>query len=60
MNAAVVESSGKLATRNIPEPEIDDYGVLCRLLFGATCSGTDQHLIDDKMPWGEISDGAGA
>lgn len=51
MKAAVVQSPGKLVVLDVPEPMIDDYGILCRLLFGATCSGTDQHLIADRMPW---------
>jgi len=51
MKAAVVEQPGKLALREIPMPEPGDYEVLCRLLYGATCTGTDLHLIDGTFPW---------
>jgi D-arabinose 1-dehydrogenase-like Zn-dependent alcohol dehydrogenase len=51
MKAAIVESPGKLLVRDIPSPQPGPYGALCQLLYGATCSGTDLHLIADKMPW---------
>jgi len=54
MKAAVVESPGRLVVRDIPDPpagDLGEYDVLCRLLYGSTCTGTDQHLIEDKMPW---------
>ncbi|MBI2194623.1 MAG: zinc-binding dehydrogenase [Planctomycetes bacterium] len=51
MKAAVVEKPGVLTLREIPEPEMGDYDALCRLLFGATCTGTDQHLIAGRFPW---------
>lgn len=51
MKAAVVESPGKLVVREIPRPGIGDYDALCRLLYGATCTGTDQHLIHGRFPW---------
>ncbi len=52
MQAAVVEKPGVLTLMDIPEPEITDpYHVRCRLLYGSTCSGTDQHLISGRFPW---------
>lgn len=51
MKAAVVETPGSLVVRDIPIPDPGPYGALCKMLFGATCTGTDQHLIADKMPW---------
>jgi D-arabinose 1-dehydrogenase-like Zn-dependent alcohol dehydrogenase len=51
MKAAVVESPGRLVVRDIPEPSVGEYDVLCQMLYGSTCSSTDQHLIEDKMPW---------
>lgn len=51
MKAAIVEKSGTLVVGNVPLPRMGEYGALCRLLFGTTCSATDQHLIEDKMPW---------
>lgn len=51
MKAAVVESPGVLKVRQVPDPQVGEYDVLCRLLFGATCTGTDLHLIDGVFPW---------
>lgn len=51
MKAAIVEKPGSLVVKDVPIPRMGEYGALCRLLFGSTCSGTDQHLIEDKMPW---------
>ncbi len=51
MKAAIVEMPGTLVVKDVPIPKVSEYGVLCRMLFGATCTSTDQHLIDDKMPW---------
>jgi L-iditol 2-dehydrogenase len=57
MKAAIIERDarstgpGKLVVREIPRPVIGDYDVLCNLLYGATCTGTDQHLIAGRFPW---------
>lgn len=52
MKAAVVESPGKLVVRDVPEPRIGEYECLCETLYGATCSGTDVHLIEGHpMPF---------
>ena len=51
MKAAIVEAQGILAIRDIPRPEVGDYDVLCEFLFGATCTGTDQHIIHNRTPW---------
>ncbi|MGD0093899.1 MAG: zinc-binding dehydrogenase [Planctomycetota bacterium] len=51
MKAALVESPGKLVVRDIPRPAIGGYQALCRLLYGATCTGTDQHLLHGRFPW---------
>jgi len=51
MKAALVERPGVLTVRNVPAPEAGDYDVLCELLYGATCTGTDQHIIHGRMPW---------
>ena len=32
-------------------PEVGEYDALCDLLYGATCTGTDQHLIAGRFPW---------
>ena len=51
MKAALVERPGVLSVRDVPAPEVDDYGVRCELLYGATCTGTDQHILYGRMPW---------
>jgi len=45
MKAAILEKIGVLKVRDIPEPLVGDYDVLCEMLYGATCTGTDQHNI---------------
>lgn len=51
MKAAIVEQPGVLVVRDIPMPEMGEYDALCELLYGATCTGTDQHLIHGRFPW---------
>ena len=52
MKAAIVEKPNCLVVRDIPEPEIEnDYQAKCEVLFGATCTGTDLHIISDSLPW---------
>lgn len=45
MKAAVVEAVDQLVVREVPEPVMGDYDCLCQGLYGATCSGTDLHLM---------------
>lgn len=51
MKAAVVEKKGVLKVKEVPMPPVGDYDVLCELLYGATCSGTDSHLIAGRLPF---------
>jgi threonine dehydrogenase-like Zn-dependent dehydrogenase len=51
MLAAVVEEPGALGVREVPIAEIGPYEAKCRLLYGATCTGTDQHIIAGRFPW---------
>jgi len=51
MKAAIVERPGALVVRDIPMPQVGEYDALCELLYGATCTGTDQHLIHGRFPW---------
>jgi len=51
MKAAVIESPGILVVREVPDPQIGEYDALCQILYGATCTGTDLHLIDGVFPW---------
>lgn len=49
MKAAVVEGPGKLAVKDVPEPEPGDYDALCENLYGGICTGTDLHLVAADM-----------
>jgi L-iditol 2-dehydrogenase len=51
MKAAIVEHFGSLVVREIEEPKPGDYDALCELLYGATCTGTDSHIIEGNFPW---------
>ena len=51
MKAAVVTNPGTLEVRDVPVPELGPYDALCRMCYGATCAGTDIHLIDGKHPF---------
>lgn len=51
MKAAIVEKPGVLVVREIDSPQVGEYDALCQMLFGATCTGTDTHLIDGCFPW---------
>lgn len=51
MKAAVIEKPGVLAVREVPMPSLGEYDALCELLYGATCSGTDRHLLAGRFPW---------
>jgi D-arabinose 1-dehydrogenase-like Zn-dependent alcohol dehydrogenase len=52
MRAAVAEAPGTLVVRDVPEPVMGDYDCLCEGLFGATCSGTDLHLLNGHPLFG--------
>jgi D-arabinose 1-dehydrogenase-like Zn-dependent alcohol dehydrogenase len=51
VKAAVVEGPNRLVVKNIPDPTPGDYQALCELLYGATCSGTDSHIVEGTFPW---------
>jgi len=51
MKAAFLEELGSLTVRQVPDPQIGPYEALCELLYGATCSGTDLHLIEGRVRW---------
>jgi len=51
MRAAIIRQPDDLVVTDLPAPEVGDYDVLCELLYGATCTGTDQHLIAGRFPW---------
>lgn len=49
MKAAIVRSPGSLVIEEIPMPTVSAYTILCKLLYGATCTATDQHLINQDI-----------
>jgi D-arabinose 1-dehydrogenase-like Zn-dependent alcohol dehydrogenase len=51
MKAAVVERPGILTVREVPDPVPGEYDALCELLYGATCTGTDTHIIRGEFPF---------
>lgn len=51
MLATLIERRGDVAVREISEPVMGDYDARCELLYGATCTGTDGHIIDGTFPW---------
>ena len=52
MKAAVLEKTNELRVwSDLPQPEVGDYDALCELLYGATCTGTDSHIIRGVFPW---------
>ncbi len=51
MRAAVVEGPGQLVVRDMPIPTPGPYEALCELAYGATCSGTDWHIVDGNFPY---------
>ncbi|HDZ21263.1 hypothetical protein LCGC14_0181790 [marine sediment metagenome] len=51
MKAALLEQLGSLTVREVADPEVGPYGALCQMLYGATCTGTDLHLIEGRVDW---------
>jgi L-iditol 2-dehydrogenase/alcohol dehydrogenase len=51
MKAAVVEFAGRLVIREVPEPPMGKYQARCKMLFGAVCTGTDTHIVQDAFLW---------
>ena len=52
MLAAVVEKPGELVVREVPEPVMGAYDALCDILYCATCTATDRHIIEGNFPFG--------
>lgn len=46
MKALIIEAPGRLVVKDIPEAPAGPYEARCKTLFGATCAGTDLHVID--------------
>ena len=55
MKAAIVERPGVLTVREVPAPEMGEYDGLCEMLYGATCSGTDNHVLAGRAAWTTVN-----
>lgn len=51
MKAAVLNKDGALEIRSVPIPSINPYQVLVKMVYGSTCAGTDQRLMEKKHPY---------
>lgn len=49
MKAAVIEKPGILKVREVPEPEINDYQALVKIIACVTCNSTDHKLINGNL-----------
>jgi len=49
MKAAIVRRKGELSIEEIPMPQVNPYAALCKILYGATCTATDQHIISHTV-----------
>jgi len=47
--SAITHGKGKVWLAEIPVPEPDEYQCLCKIMACATCSGTDQKIIEKKL-----------
>lgn len=45
MKAAIAQSPGEIIVKQVPDPVIGDYDVLCETLAASICSGTDFHIV---------------
>lgn len=51
MKAAVIERPGVMNVREVPDPVAGEYDCVCQMLYGATCSATDLHMIEGALPF---------
>ena len=51
MKAAILRQFGTISVEDLPKPEMGDYDALCELVYGATCTGTDSHIIQGCFPF---------
>lgn len=52
MKAAVTDGEGYVwVDENVPMPKGNEYQCLCKMLACASCTGTDQKHIHNKLPW---------
>ena len=53
MKAAITDGKGNVWLDDVPMPEPNEYQCLCQTLACATCTGTDQKHIHNKLPWSQ-------
>ncbi len=53
MKAAITDGKGKVWLGDVSMPEPGPHQCLCRMLACATCTGTDQKHIHDRLPWSQ-------
>ena len=51
MKAALITKPGTLVVETVADPVPGPYDAVCEILFGATCTGTDSHILDGTFPW---------
>lgn len=51
MKAAVLDENANLSVREIPKPEVPEYGALIKIEYGSTCAGTDARLMKKGHPF---------
>ncbi len=49
MKAVVVQSPGNVLIKDVSEPVVGDYDVLCEVLAASVCSGTDNHIVHGEQ-----------
>ncbi|MBI2050340.1 MAG: alcohol dehydrogenase catalytic domain-containing protein [Parcubacteria group bacterium] len=45
MKAVVVQSPGEVVVKDVPDPVVGDYDVLCETLAASVCGATDFHIV---------------
>lgn len=51
MKAVIAQGGGRFAFADVPMPQPTDYQCLCKIQACATCSGTDQKIVAEALPW---------
>jgi len=46
MKAAVVWAAGAVRVEEMEKPRLAEYAVLCRNIYGSSCTATDRHIVD--------------
>jgi threonine dehydrogenase-like Zn-dependent dehydrogenase len=49
MKAIVVEEAGRIAVRDVPEPEMGEYDARIEIVAGSLCNGTDAKILQGEF-----------